>query len=191
MAILNQILRAEGNKSYPANAIAFLDINSARRAREGHELVNNPLIAGGKQESLLGIGSLVQVNVETFDQNGGSQGIQGLDYTLDGTEPDFDPVRGGMELYHFMRNFCRAIQQGWDPTVSCWATKQTPECVRFNIQPKGDNGAPWPTTVDYNLVRIRDFIFTPVAPVVVPDPINDPAVVLVTPDPDPDPDPIV
>jgi hypothetical protein len=145
MSFINTIMRAEGNKAIPATA-------------DWTELVN-----GG----MLGIGSSVNVNVETFDQNGGSLGIQGLDYAVLGTEEDFDVASGAISLYNFMKAYCKAIEQGWDPYVSCWASETSQNRTTFNIQPKGGNGAPWPAVVSYELVRIRDWVIVYAAPVPV------------------------
>ena len=161
MAIVNEILRGEGNKAIPAQANIYQPNN------------------GG----FVGIGTVLQTNVETFNQNGGSEGIQGFMHTVDGTESGFIDAIGGIHVCELMRLFCKAIDMGWDPTVSCWSSCQIPPnnvpntnparrtrgpgYATFQIQPKGGNGAPWPSVISYELVRIRDWVFTIVEPVPV------------------------
>lgn len=140
MAILNEILRAEGNKSIPATA--------------------NIITAPGYLKD----GDSLQTNVETFGADGGSLGIQGLilavDNTIDGYEPDYGVGNvGGVTLYNFMRHFCRLIQNGWTPTVTCYAAETSNNTATFHIKPLGDDGAKFPATVSYELVRIRDWVF--------------------------------
>jgi len=141
MAIPNNILRGEGNKAYPANANI---VNGAGYLKDGDSL---------------------QTNVETFDSaGGGSLGIQGLTLTVDNSLPGYYATAlggdGGISLFNFMKHFCKLIQNGWDPTVTCWATEVSRNMARFNIQPKGSDGAAFPVRVNYELVRIRDWVYT-------------------------------
>lgn len=137
MAILNTQTRIEGNKAYPAMANIHNDLGA------------------------IGPGSTLQTNVETFDQDGASLGIQGLLITVDSGTPGYDDEIGGIELYELMRQFCRAIDDQWDPTVSCWATKVSNNMARFNIQPQGSNGLSGGNRVNYELARIRDWVYVP------------------------------
>lgn len=129
MAIINAATRVEGNRG--ANACANIVAHSG----------------------YLSTGTQVQVNIEFFAPDGASLGIQGLDYTVTGTEDYFDPDVGGVPLKDHMEAFANAITAGWNPQIEAWAVENVPGQVQFHAKPVTD---------EVELLRIRDWIYVPV-----------------------------
>ena len=130
MAILNEKIHGEGTRRAAASANIYYP------------------------DGYVGIGSQLQINAETFDANGGSQGIQGLDYTIDGSELDYSVEKGGIHVYDLMKGFAKAIMNGWSPEVRIYPEQTTREQAFIRIKP----------VVGSELVRIRDWVWVPVAP---------------------------
>jgi hypothetical protein len=146
MAIVNKILRTQGNKAYPANALAFYVANQ----------VNG--------DALVGDGTTLEVTFNTIDANDNDLGAQNFTYTVSAADPGWDADRLGLTLYDMMRNACVGFREAADPTISCWASGVSNDTARLNMQPKGSDGEPFPARVDYYQVILSVFTFTPVAP---------------------------
>lgn len=147
MAIVNDILRTEGNRAYPAGACISVE-------------------SGG-----MGIGSSLRLQAEMFDgKNGQSLGIQGLEVIVDANTEGYDPelldpetgLRGGIELYQYLRRFAKVIENGWDPYVYCWASEASKTFSRLDIKPVGSDGNPNQLVgVTYQYLKITEWTFAP------------------------------
>ena len=114
-------------------------------------------LQGANGYGYCGPGTQLQINVEVFDENGLSLGIQGLDYLVDTATPGYDPVVGGVKVYDLVKAFSRVIRDNWSPAVRTTASEDSKKVASFKVKPtKASNG----------VVRIRDWIYVnqPITP---------------------------
>lgn len=112
---------------------------------------------GGDGYFYCGLGTQLQVNVELFDEDGVSLGIQGLNYTVAGTEFGYNPEVGGIRPYDLVREFCKVIGSSWDPAVRCVPGDSSRQVATFRVKPAEGQ---------YGVARIRDWVYVnaPLAP---------------------------